>query len=97
MLTDTAIRKAKPATKPVRMFDASGLYLEVSPAGGKLWRWKYRINGKEKRLALGTYPDTGRCTRETRRGSQASGRWRRSGRAAQGRKGSGRASRREQL
>lgn len=58
-LTDTAIRKAKPADKPQRMFDGGGLYLEVSPAGGKLWRLKYRVNGKEKRLALGTYPDTG--------------------------------------
>lgn len=58
-LTDTAIRKAKPAEKPHRMADSGGLYLEVSPAGGKLWRWKYRYGGKEKRLALGTYPDTG--------------------------------------
>ena len=59
MLTDTAIRKAKPADKPQRFFDGGGLYLEVSPAGGKLWRLKYRFNGKEKRLSLGTYPDTG--------------------------------------
>ncbi|MET4570618.1 tyrosine-type recombinase/integrase [Rhodanobacter soli] len=59
MLTDTAIRKAKPANKPARMFDGGGLYLEVSPAGGKLWRLKYRFNGKERRLALGIYPDTG--------------------------------------
>jgi len=59
MLTDTAIRKAKPADKPRRLFDSGGLYLEVSPAGGKLWRLKYRINGKEKRLAIGIYPDTG--------------------------------------
>lgn len=59
MLTDTAIRKAKPADKPQRLFDGGGLYLEVSPAGGKLWRWKYRISGKEKRLAIGAYPDTG--------------------------------------
>ncbi len=59
MLTDSAIRKAKPVDKPQRLFDGGGLYLEVSPAGGKLWRLKYRINGKEKRLALGTYPDTG--------------------------------------
>lgn len=58
-LTDTAIRNAKPAAKPVRMFDGGGLYLEVSPAGGKLWRLKYRIAGKEKRLALGAYPDVG--------------------------------------
>ncbi len=57
-LTDTAIRTAKPTTKPQRFFDGGGLYLEVSPAGGKLWRLKYRHGGKEKRLALGTYPDT---------------------------------------
>lgn len=58
-LTDATIRTAKPSTKPVRMFDGGGLYLEVSPAGGKLWRLKYRFNGKEKRLALGAYPETG--------------------------------------
>ncbi len=58
-LTDTAIRTAKPAVKPQRLFDGGGLYLEVSPAGGKLWRLKYRHGGKEKRLALGAYPDTG--------------------------------------
>ncbi|MHB1058082.1 MAG: tyrosine-type recombinase/integrase [Rhodanobacter sp.] len=58
-LTDTAIRSAKPAAKRQRMTDGGGLYLEVSPAGGKLWRLKYRHGGKEKRLALGAYPDTG--------------------------------------
>lgn len=58
-LTDAAIRTAKPSAKPVRIFDGGGLYLEVSPAGGKLWRLKYRFNGKEKRLALGAYPETG--------------------------------------
>jgi integrase len=56
-LTDVAIRKAKPADKPQRLFDGGGLYLEVSPAGGKLWRWKYRYGGKEKRMAFGAYPD----------------------------------------
>ena len=55
-LTDTAIRTAKPDTKPTRLFDGGGLYVEISPAGGKLWRLKYRFDGKEKRLALGTYP-----------------------------------------
>jgi len=59
MLTDTAIRNAKPQAKPRRLADGGGLYLEISPAGGKLWRLKYRIAGKEKRLALGQYPDTG--------------------------------------
>lgn len=58
MLTDVEIKKAKPSSKPVRMFDGGGLYLEVATSGGKLWRFKYRFNGKEKRQALGTYPDT---------------------------------------
>ena len=56
-LSDTAIRKAKPTEKPVRIFDGGGLYLEISPSGGKLWRLKYRFSNKEKRLALGVYPD----------------------------------------
>ncbi len=56
-LTDTAIRNAKPSEKPVKLFDERGLYLEVSPAGGKWWRLKYRFDGKEKRLSLGVYPD----------------------------------------
>ncbi len=56
-LTDTAIRKAKPGEKPIRMFDGGGLYLEIPPSGSKLWRLKYRYAGKEKRLAFGSYPD----------------------------------------
>ena len=56
-LTDTKIRTAKPADKPQRLFDGRGLYLEVSPNGGKWWRLKYRYGGKEKRLSLGVYPD----------------------------------------
>lgn len=58
-LTDTTIRNAKPGEKPLRLFDGGGLYLEVSPSGGKWWRLKFRVGGKEKRLSLGTYPDTG--------------------------------------
>lgn len=58
-LTDTAIRNAKPGAKPVKLFDERGLYLEISPAGGKWWRLKYRFAGKEKRLSLGVYPDVG--------------------------------------
>lgn len=57
-LTEVAIRKARPAAKTKRMFDSGGLYLELSPSGGKWWRLKYRQSGKEKRLSLGTYPDT---------------------------------------
>ena len=48
-LTDTAIRKAKAADKVQRIFDGGGLYLEISPAGGRRWRLKYRFDGKEKR------------------------------------------------
>ena len=55
-LTDTAIKKAKPGAKPSKLSDGKGLYLLVSPAGSKLWRWKYRVLGKEKVLALGAYP-----------------------------------------
>lgn len=56
-LTDTAIRNAKPDGKTARLYDANGLYLELSPAGGRWWRLKYRHGGKEKRISLGTYPD----------------------------------------
>ncbi len=56
-LTNITIRNAKPAAKPTKLFDGGGLYLEISPAGGKWWRLKYRIDGKEKRLSLGVYPE----------------------------------------
>lgn len=56
-LTDTAVRKAKPGAKTIKLSDERGLYLEVSPTGGKWWRLKYRIDGKEKRISLGVYPD----------------------------------------
>lgn len=56
-LTDVAIRNAKPGPKSYRLFDGGGMYLEVTTAGGKLWRLKYRYGGKEKRLALGAYPE----------------------------------------
>ncbi|CAG0946950.1 Prophage integrase IntS [Anaerolineae bacterium] len=56
-LSDTAIRKAKPEEKPYKMADGGGMYLEVMPNGSKYWRLKYRFNSKEKRLALGVYPD----------------------------------------
>lgn len=55
-LTDTTIRNAKPSEKPQKLFDGNGLYLYVSPSGGKLWRLKYRIADKEKVLSLGKYP-----------------------------------------
>ena len=55
-LTDTALRNARPVAKPVKLFDALGLLLIVAPAGGKWWRLKYRFEGREKLLSLGTYP-----------------------------------------
>ena len=56
-LSDTEIRKAKPAGKRQRLSDGRGMYLEVTTGGGKLWRLKFRFDGKEKLLALGVYPD----------------------------------------
>ena len=57
-LTDTAVKNAAPLPDRVRrLFDQRGLYLEISPSGGKWWRWKYRYMGKEKRLSLGVYPE----------------------------------------
>ena len=56
-LTDTAVKKAKPGPKPVKLSDGKGMYLLINPNGSKLWRWKYRVLGKEKVMALGSYPD----------------------------------------
>lgn len=58
-LTNTAINAARPKTKPYKLFDERGLYLSIEPAGGRLWRFKYRYGGKEKKLSLGSFPDTG--------------------------------------
>jgi integrase len=60
-LTDTACRNAKcPKARTYQRFaDAGGLYMEVTKTGAKLWRWKFRYDGKEKRLALGIYPAVG--------------------------------------
>ena len=66
-LTDTAIKNAKPGEKPVKLYDADGLLLWIAPSGGKWWRLKYRLGGKEKMLSLGTYPEVGlREARERR-------------------------------
>ena len=57
MLTDAQIRKIKPLEKKKRYSDEKGLYLEVTPAGGKFWRLKYRFNGRESTLTIGSYPE----------------------------------------
>ncbi|MGH8354273.1 MAG: tyrosine-type recombinase/integrase [Pseudomonas sp.] len=58
-LKDINCPNAKPQDKPYRLHDEQGLYLEVQPKGGRYWRLKYRFLGKEKRLALGVYPEVG--------------------------------------
>ncbi|WP_260581343.1 tyrosine-type recombinase/integrase [Sphingopyxis sp. PET50] len=58
-LTDIAIRNAKRGAKPTKLADGGGMFLLVTPAGGKLWRLKYRIDGREKTLAIGSYPEIG--------------------------------------
>lgn len=55
-LSDLQIRQAKPKEKPYKLFDGGGLFLEVSTSGGKLWRFKYRFGGLEKKLSLGAFP-----------------------------------------
>lgn len=58
-LTDVAIRNAKPGAKAIKLTDGGGMFLLVTPAGGKLWRLKYRVDGREKLLAIGSYPAIG--------------------------------------
>ncbi|MFM7590893.1 MAG: Arm DNA-binding domain-containing protein, partial [Isosphaeraceae bacterium] len=58
-LTDATLRAAKAREKPYRLTDGKGLYCEVSPAGNRLWRLKYRFQGREKRLSLGQWPEVG--------------------------------------
>jgi integrase len=55
-LSDTKVRAIKRTEKPQKFFDGGGLFLFVSPTGGKLWRLKYRFGGTEKLSALGAYP-----------------------------------------
>lgn len=56
-LSDLQVRKARAGEKDIRLADGGGLYLLVTVAGGKLWRWKYRFDRKEKLMALGRYPE----------------------------------------
>jgi integrase len=77
MLTDKAIRAAKAAERQYKLSDEKGLFLLVTPAGGRLWRLKYRVNGKEKSLTLGAYPEVtladARSARDAARQRIASG------------------------
>ncbi len=66
-LTNVQVQQAKAREKPYKITDERGLYLEVSPNGGKWWRFKYCFAGKEKRLSLGVYPDIDLKTARARR------------------------------
>lgn len=56
MLTDSKVRTAKPRPKSYKIADSNRLYLLVTPSGGKLWRWNYSYDGKQKSMAFGAYP-----------------------------------------
>ncbi|VWD42015.1 integrase [Burkholderia lata] len=66
-LTDLKVRTAKPTEKQQKLYDGSGLLLLITPAGGKRWVLKYRVDGKEKSLALGTYPEVSLAEARARR------------------------------
>jgi integrase len=55
-LTDTQVSKTKGKDKPYKLSDGGGLFLYVTPAGGKFWRWQYRFQGKPQLLSVGEYP-----------------------------------------
>jgi integrase len=66
-LTDAAVRSAKPKDNAYKLSDTGGLFLFVSPAGGKLWRMKFRHQGKEQLLSFGSYPDVSLAAARTER------------------------------
>jgi integrase len=67
VLNDIRVRTAKPRERPYKLFDERGLFLFVTPSGGRLWRLKYRMHGREKLISLGAYPDVAlRRAREKR-------------------------------
>ncbi len=76
-LTDTKLRSLKASDKIQKISDGGGLYIHVTPAGGKLWRLAYRFGGKQKTLYLGQYPDVslieGRRLRDEARAQLANG------------------------
>jgi hypothetical protein len=68
-LCDIQIRNAKPKSKPYKLFDGGGLYIEVLPSASKFWRMKFRqASGKESRLSFGPYPEVSLSEARRRRG-----------------------------
>lgn len=59
LLTDAKVKAAKPTDRDWKLSDGGGLFLLVKPTGGKLWRWKYRLQGKENLFAIGGFPQVG--------------------------------------
>jgi len=59
VLSDTRVRAAKPRDRAYKLYDERGLFLFVTPTGGRLWRLKYRLRDREKLISLGAYPDVG--------------------------------------
>ncbi|MCP1106295.1 integrase arm-type DNA-binding domain-containing protein [Serratia nevei] len=71
LLTDLKVKSAKPTERTYKLSDGGGLFLQITPSGGKRWRWKYRIEGKENLFAIGTFPKVSlaqaRAARDTAR------------------------------
>jgi integrase len=66
-LTDIKIRQAKPGATAIKLTDSAGLFLEIRPNGSKLWRYRFRIAGKENTYAIGVYPDVSLSAARTER------------------------------
>lgn len=66
-LTTVEINNTKPKDKPFKLYDEAGLFMQITPSGGKLWRFKYRYEGKEKLLAIGSYPEVTLASARERR------------------------------
>lgn len=67
MLTNTQVAQAKKSTKAYKLTDGAGLYLEVTPSGGKHWRYRFRLHGKESLFSLGEYPSVSLSAARKRR------------------------------
>lgn len=67
LISDAKIRTPKPDAKPYKLSDGGGLFLLIQPSGSKLWRWKFRLNGKENLFAIGSYPEVGLADTRTAR------------------------------
>jgi len=58
-LSEPQVRSAKPSVSAFKLYDSEGLFLLVTPSGGKLWRYRFKVDGREKLLSFGAYPKVG--------------------------------------